>query len=179
MQVAAELSKSQIFIDDTPSLSIMEFRAKARRLKREHDVQLIAVDYLQLMKSTSRKSQDNRQVEIAEISGGIKAVAKELDIPVIVLAQLNRNPEARGKGRPKMGDLRESGAIEQDADVVGLLYREEYYVDDEEEKKELAGKATLSIAKQRNGPTGEVKLTFRNQFMRFEDRADEDEPVGF
>ena len=175
MNVASELSNSQIFIDDTPGLSIMELRAKARRLKKAHDIQLIAIDYLQLLKSHSKKAQDSRQVEVAEISGGIKAIAKELDIPVIVLAQLNRNPESRGGGKPKMGDLRESGAIEQDADVVGLLFREEYYADSEEEREEAAGKAILSIQKQRNGPTGDVKLVFRKEFMRFEDRAPEDD----
>ena len=153
----------------------MELRAKARRLKKAHDIQLIAIDYLQLLKSHSKKAQDSRQVEVAEISGGIKAIAKELDIPVIVLAQLNRNPESRGGGKPKMGDLRESGAIEQDADVVGLLFREEYYADSEEEREEAAGKAILSIQKQRNGPTGDVKLVFRKEFMRFEDRAPEDD----
>lgn len=175
MNVASELSNSQIYIDDTPGLSIMELRAKARRLKKAHDIQLIAIDYLQLLKSHSKKAQDSRQVEVAEISGGIKAIAKELDIPVIVLAQLNRNPESRGGGKPKMGDLRESGAIEQDADVVGLLFREEYYADSEEEREEAAGKAILSIQKQRNGPTGDVKLVFRKEFMRFEDRAPEDD----
>lgn len=175
MNVASELSNSPIFIDDTPGLSIMELRAKARRLKKAHDIQLIAIDYLQLLKSHSKKAQDSRQIEVAEISGGIKAIAKELNIPVIVLAQLNRNPESRGGGKPKMGDLRESGAIEQDADVVGLLYREEYYADNEEEREEAAGKAVLSIQKQRNGPTGDVKLVFRKEFMRFEDRAEEDD----
>lgn len=175
MKVADELSKSEIYIDDTPGLSIMELRAKARRLKKAYDIQLIAIDYLQLLKSHSKKAQDSRQIEVAEISGGIKAIAKELDIPVIVLAQLNRNPESRGGGKPKMGDLRESGAIEQDADVVGLLFREEYYADSEEEREEAAGKAILSIQKQRNGPTGDVKLVFRKEYMRFEDRAPEDD----
>ncbi|MCB1233545.1 MAG: replicative DNA helicase [Verrucomicrobiae bacterium] len=175
LQVANDLANSEIYIDDTPGLSIMELRAKARRLKKAYDIQLIAIDYLQLLKSTSKKSQDSRQVEVAEISGGIKAIAKELNIPVIVLAQLNRNPESRGGGKPKMGDLRESGAIEQDADVVGLLYREEYYADSEEEKEAAAGKAVLSIQKQRNGPTGDVKLVFRKEFMRFEDRAPGDD----
>ncbi len=173
MQAANSLAQSRIYIDDTPGLSIMELRAKARRLKKAYDIQLIAIDYLQLLKSTSKKADDSRQVEVAEISGGIKAIAKELDIPVIVLAQLNRNPESRGGGKPKMGDLRESGAIEQDADVVALLWREEYYAENEEEKEECAGKATLSIQKQRNGPTGEVKLTFRKEYMRF-DRAREE-----
>ncbi len=175
MQVANDLAQSDIFIDDTPGLSIMELRAKARRLKKAYDIQLIAIDYLQLLKSTSKKAQDSRQIEVAEISGGIKAIAKELDIPIIVLAQLNRNPESRGGGKPKMGDLRESGAIEQDADVVGLLFREEYYADNDEEREAAAGKAILSIQKQRNGPTGDVKLVFRKEYMRFEDRAPEDD----
>ncbi len=175
MQVANDLAQSDIYIDDTPGLSIMELRAKARRLKKAYDIQLIAIDYLQLLKSHSKKAQDSRQIEVAEISGGIKAIAKELDIPIIVLAQLNRNPESRGGGKPKMGDLRESGAIEQDADVVGLLYREEYYADSEEEREAAAGKAILSIQKQRNGPTGDVKLVFRKEYMRFEDRAPEDD----
>ena len=176
VQVANELAQSEIYIDDTPSLSIMELRAKARRLKKAYDIQLIAIDYLQLLKSHSKKANENRQVEIAEISGGIKAIAKELNIPVIVLAQLNRNPDSRG-GKPRLSDLRESGAIEQDADVVGLLYREDYYAQSDEEREEAAGKATLTIAKQRNGPTGDVKLVFRKEYMRFEDRAPgDDEP---
>src|SRR5204863_1585301 len=118
----------------------------------------------------------NRQIEISEISSGLKALAKELDIPVVVLAQLNRNPENRtgdAKGRPRLSDLRESGSIEQDADLVGLLVREEYYADTDEERKDLEGKATLIIAKQRNGPIGQVKLTFLKDFTRFEDRAEE------
>ncbi|MCB1077902.1 MAG: replicative DNA helicase [Verrucomicrobiae bacterium] len=175
MSVANDLAQSEIYIDDTPGISIMELRAKARRLKKAYDIQMIAIDYLQLLKSQSKKAQDSRQIEVAEISGGIKAIAKELNIPIIVLAQLNRNPESRGGGKPKMGDLRESGAIEQDADVVGLLFREEYYADSEEEREAAAGKAILSIQKQRNGPTGDVKLVFRKEFMRFEDRADEDD----
>src|SRR5581483_10163891 len=127
-----------------------------------------------LLRSTSRRAQDNRQLEIAEISAGIKALAKELNIPIVVLAQLNRNPENRtgdSKGRPRLSDLRESGSIEQDADIVGLLVREEYYADTDEDKKEAEGKATLIIAKQRNGPVGDVPLTFLKEFTRFEDRA--------
>jgi replicative DNA helicase len=171
---ASKLSESKMFIDDTPGLSILELRAKARRLKTQHDIQLIVIDYLQLLRSTSRRAQDNRQLEIAEISAGVKALAKELGIPIVVLAQLNRNPENRSgdsKGRPRLSDLRESGSIEQDADIVALLVREEYYADSEEEKQEAEGKATLIIAKQRNGPTGEVPLTFLKEFTRFEDRA--------
>ena len=171
---ASKFAESKMIIDDTAGLSILEFRARARRFKSQHDIKLIVVDYLQLLRSTSRRAQDNRQLEIAEISAGIKALAKELNIPIIVLAQLNRNPESRtgeSKGRPRLSDLRESGSIEQDADVVGLLVREEYYADSEEEKQESEGKATLIIAKQRNGPTGDVPLTFLKEFTRFEDRA--------
>jgi replicative DNA helicase len=171
----AKITQSKLFIDDTAGLSILELRAKARRLKSQHDIQAIFIDYLQLLKSTTRRAQDNRQIEIAEISSGLKALAKELNIPVIVLAQLNRNPESRtgeSKGRPRLSDLRESGSIEQDADCVGLLVREEYYADSDEAKQESVGKATLIIAKQRNGPVGDVPLTFRKEFTRFEDRAE-------
>ncbi len=173
-QAASKLAESKIFIDDTAGLSILELRAKARRLKSQHSIEAIFIDYLQLLRSTSRRAQDNRQIEIAEISSGIKALAKELDIPIIVLAQLNRNPEQRSgesKGRPRLSDLRESGSIEQDADVVGLLIREEYYAENDEDRKEAEGKATLIIAKQRNGPVGDVPLTFLKQFTRFENRA--------
>ena len=169
---ASKLAESQIYIDDTSGLSILELRAKARRLKQKHNIELIVIDYLQLLRSTSRRAQDNRQLEIAEISGGLKALAKELNIPIIVLAQLNRNPEARKSGRPMLSDLRESGSIEQDADLVGLLVRSEYYAEDEESKEETRGEAELIIAKQRNGPVGDVKLTFLKEFTRFEDRAD-------
>ncbi len=173
---ASKLAEAKIFIDDSASLSILELRAKARRLKAQQDVQLIIVDYLQLLRSTSRRAQDNRQLEISEISAGLKGLAKELKIPIIVVAQLNRNPEIRtgsGKGVPRLADLRESGSIEQDADLVGLLVREEYYADSDEERTELEGKAELIIAKQRNGPIGQVKLTFLKDFTRFEDRAED------
>ena len=161
-----------------PGLSILEVRSKARRLKKQHDIQLIAIDYLQLLKSNSRRAQDNRQLEIAEISSGLKNIAKELNIPVIVLAQLNRGPESRG-GKPRLSDLRESGAIEQDADLVGLLLREKYYAEDAEDAEEKAGKAVLDVAKNRNGPTGEVPLVFLEQNMRFVDRAFEEGEDGF
>lgn len=173
---ATLLTKARMFVDDTPGISILELRAKARRLQNREGVSLVVIDYLQLLRSTSRRAQDNRQIEIAEISSGIKAMAKELRIPVIVLAQLNRNPEQRSgdvKGRPRLSDLRESGSIEQDADVVGLLVREKYYAEDEDERKEAEGKATLIIAKQRNGPTGDVPLTFIEDYARFEERAEE------
>ena len=171
---ASKIAESKILIDDAAGMSILELRAKARRMKAQHDIKLIVIDYLQLLKSTSRRAQDNRQLEIAEISSGVKALAKELEIPIIVLAQLNRNPENRtgdSKGRPRLSDLRESGSIEQDADLVGLLMRDEYYADTDEEKEEKKGKATLIIAKQRNGPVGDVSLTFLKEFTRFEDRA--------
>lgn len=176
---AAKISESKILIDDTAGLPILELRAKARRMKAQHDIKLIVIDYLQLLKSTSKRAQDNRQLEIAEISSGVKALAKELEIPIIVLAQLNRNPESRtgeSKGRPRLSDLRESGSIEQDADLVGLLVREEYYAETDEEKEEKQGKATLIIAKQRNGPVGDVPLTFLKEFTRFEDRAKDAPP---
>src|SRR5437867_119678 len=143
---ASKLAEAKIFIDDSAGLTILELRAKARRLKAQQNVQLIIVDYLQLLRSTSRRAQDNRQLEISEISAGLKGLAKELKIPIIVVAQLNRNPEIRtgsGKGVPRLADLRESGSIEQDADLVGLLVREEYYADSDEERTELEGKAEL------------------------------------
>ncbi len=173
---AAKLAEAQIFIDDSAGLDILQLRAKARRLKSQEKIRLIVVDYLQLVRSLSRRAQDNRQLEISEISAGLKGLAKELNIPIIVVAQLNRNPETRtgsGKGVPRLADLRESGSIEQDADVVGLLVREEYYADTPEEKEDLKGKAELIIAKQRNGPIGEIKLTFLHEFTRFEDRAED------
>jgi len=175
IQAADELQRAKMFIDETAGISILELRAKARRLKQKEDIQLIVVDYLQLMKSNSKRGQDNRQLEIAEISAGLKALAKELSIPILVLAQLNRNPEGRDKGRPRVSDLREAGSIEQDADVVALLMRPERYADEEEDREEVEGEATLIIAKQRNGPTGDVPLTFIGNQMRFADRAFEHE----
>src|SRR5215468_4719696 len=168
---ASKLAEARIFIDDSASLSILELRAKARRLKAQQDVSLLIVDYLQLLRSTSRRAQDNRQLEISEISAGLKGLAKELKIPIIVVAQLNRNPEIRTGGKPRLSDLRESGSIEQDADLVGLLVRPEIYEEDEEARAEKAGEAEFIIAKQRNGPVGEIPLTFLKEFTRFEDRA--------
>ncbi len=173
MQNAGQLAEAPIWIDDTPGLTINELQAKARRLKQQHGIRMIMIDYLQLLKAPDVARKDGREKEIAEISGGIKGIAKELDIPIIVLAQLNRNPDSRG-GKPRMSDLRESGSIEQDADLIGLLMRAEVYAD-EEEKESLQGEAELIIAKQRNGPTGEVPLTFNAEFMRFENRAKTDE----
>src|SRR5216110_40666 len=168
---ASKLAEAKIFIDDTAGLTILELRAKARRLKAQQNVQLIIVDYLQLLRSTSRRAQDNRQLEISEISAGLKGLAKELKIPIIVVAQLNRQPEQRSGGKPRLSDLRESGSIEQDADLVALLVRPEFYEEDEETRVEKAGEAELIIAKQRNGPVGEIQLTFLKEYTRFEDRA--------
>jgi replicative DNA helicase len=138
-------------------------------MKDAEGVELIVIDYLQLLRSSSRRGQENRQIEISEISYGIKALARELNIPIIVLAQLNRQPETREGGKPRLSDLRESGAIEQDADVVALLVRPEVYEKgDRESGENLRGRAELIIAKQRNGPIGEVELTFLKQFTRFE-----------
>lgn len=175
---AAALSESKIFIDDTAGLTILELRAKARRMRDRHRVELLAIDYLQLCRSTSRRGQENRQIEIAEISSGIKGLAKELEIPIIVLAQLNRQPEQRGGGKPRMSDLRESGSLEQDADLVALLVRPEVYEEDEDAKSELSGKAELIIAKQRNGPIGEIPLTFIKEYTRFENAAFDRPPEG-
>lgn len=157
------LSEAPIFIDDTPSLTVLELRAKARRLKAQQDIQLIVVDYLQLMESPRA---DSREQQISIISRGLKSLARELLIPVIVLSQLNRAVESREGHRPRMSDLRESGSIEQDADVVILLHREDYYDPDKKE-----GTAELIIAKQRNGPVGVVKLAFIPHFTRFESLA--------
>jgi replicative DNA helicase len=175
---AAKLAETKIFIDDSSSPSILEVRAKARRLKAQQHVELIVIDYLQLITSPTRRAQENRQQEISEISAGLKGLAKELNIPVIVVAQLNRQPEQRSGGRPRLSDLRESGAIEQDADVVGLLLRPSFYEEKEDEDKadsnivEDAGEeAVLIIAKQRNGPIGDVPLTFFKHITRFENQA--------
>ncbi|MCX8042938.1 MAG: replicative DNA helicase, partial [Desulfobacterota bacterium] len=161
---AGKLAETNIFIDDTPGLSVLEMRAKARRLKAEHGIGLIIVDYLQLM-SGSRTRTESREQEISEISRSLKALAKELNVPVIALSQLNRRVEDRVDKRPHMADLRESGAIEQDADVILFIYREEVYHPDSEEAK---GKAEVIIGKQRNGPIGDIKLTFRSEYTRFE-----------
>lgn len=168
-----DLQKAQIFIDDTPGLDVMELRAKARRLKKQFGIKMIAIDYLQLLTSGSRRAKDNRQIEIAEISAGIKGLAKELDVPIIVLAQLNRAVESRKGQRPVLSDLRESGSIEQDADMVGLLTRTDYAgakmeADDEKEQDpESKGDALLILAKNRNGPTDDVPLKFIDHSMRF------------
>ncbi|TMA69836.1 MAG: replicative DNA helicase, partial [Deltaproteobacteria bacterium] len=163
---AGRLADAPIFIDDTPALSILELRAKARRLKRDPATKLglVIVDYLQLMRSTEGK--DSREQEISEISRSLKALAKELNVPVIALSQLNRQVESRNPPKPRLADLRESGAIEQDADVIAFIYREEVYVEDTDKK----GLAEIIVAKQRNGPVDSVELTFLAEFTRFENR---------
>jgi replicative DNA helicase len=181
---AGRLASSPLFIDDTAGLSILQLRARARRLAQQHGIKLFVIDYLQLLHSTARRSQENRQQEIADISSGIKALAKELEVPVVVLSQLNREPEKRERGaEPKLSDLRESGAIEQDADVVGLLYKPGKSGDDENSgfEEQDAVPINLLIAKQRNGPTGDVSLTFLKSYTRFENAArvsDEDMPAS-
>jgi replicative DNA helicase len=162
---AGKLSDAPIFIDDTAGLSVLELRAKARRLKSQQNIQLIIVDYLQLMQGLP--GAENRQQEISEISRSLKALARELSVPLIAVSQLSRAVETRQDRRPQLSDLRESGAIEQDADVVGLILREEYYNPTEENK----GIAEIIIAKQRNGPVGSLKLAFIKDFARFENLA--------
>jgi replicative DNA helicase len=165
VSAAGKLSEAPIYIDDTPGISILELRAKARRLKAQFDIKLIVLDYLQLMQGPARS--DSRQQEISEISRSLKALARELNVPLIAISQLSRAVEQRADHRPQLSDLRESGAIEQDADLVVLLLREEYYNQTEENK----GVAEAIIAKQRNGPTGTVELSFLGEYMRFENRA--------
>lgn len=167
-QAITLLSESRLYIDDTPALSPVELRSRARRLHREHGgLGLIVIDYLQLMQVPGSK--ENRATEISEISRGLKALAKELDVPVIALSQLNRSLEQRTDKRPMMADLRESGAIEQDADVIMFIYRDEYYNKESADK----GTAEVIIGKQRNGPTGTIRLAFRGEFTRFENWAPE------
>ncbi len=161
------LSQADIFIDDTPGITVMEMRAKARRLKVEHNLQLIVIDYLQLMQGSGKKNSENRQQELSDISRSLKALARELNVPVIALSQLSRSVESRQVKRPMLSDLRESGALEQDADLVAFLYREDYY-DKETENKNIT---ELIIAKHRNGPVDTVKLFFHKQFTRFANLA--------
>jgi len=169
-RAAGRLAEAPIFIDDTPGLGILELRAKCRRLKAEHGIGLVVVDYLQLMHGTAQNKSGNREQEIAQISRSLKSLAKELDVPVLALSQLSRAVETRGGDkRPQLSDLRESGSLEQDADVVGFIYRAERYgitVDDFGNSTE--GMADIIIAKQRNGPIGNVRLAFVNQYARFE-----------
>jgi replicative DNA helicase len=162
---AGKLSEAPIFIDDSPAISVMELRAKARRLKSHHDIQLIILDYMQLMRGSA--GIENRQQEISEISRSLKALARELRVPVVAISQLSRAVESRQDHRPQLSDLRESGAIEQDADVVVLILREEYY----NPTPENQGVTEVNIAKQRNGPVGTLKLAFIKEYTRFENIA--------
>ncbi|MEM7504923.1 MAG: replicative DNA helicase [Pseudomonadota bacterium] len=167
------LNEASIFIDDTPALTPSEVRARCRRLTREHSLGLIVIDYMQLMQVPSNR--ENRATEISEISRSLKALAKELNVPVIALSQLNRSLEQRQDKRPVMSDLRESGAIEQDADVILFVYRDEVYNENSAEK----GVAEIIIGKQRNGPIGKVRLTFLGQYTRFENHAPDLPPGPF
>jgi replicative DNA helicase len=161
------LSGMRLFIDDTANIGVLEMRAKARRLQAEHGLSLLVVDYIQLM--TARGRFDNRTLELASISRSLKGLAKELNVPVVVLSQLSRAPEARSDHRPQLSDLRESGALEQDADVVALIYRDDVYNKDPNNPD--TGVAEIILAKQRNGPTGIVKLAFLREQTRFANLA--------
>jgi replicative DNA helicase len=160
-----EVSGSPLFIDDSPNLSMMEIRAKARRLKQRHDLRLIIVDYLQLMQSGKRV--ESRQLEVSEFSRQLKLLAKELDVPVVAVSQLNRGPEQRTDKKPMLSDLRESGSLEQDADMVILLHREDAY----DRESTRPGEADLIVAKHRNGPTATVTVAFQGHYSRFVDMA--------
>jgi len=168
-KAAAELVQAPLFIDDTPGTNLMDIHAKLRRLRSEHGLAMVVIDYLQLMSSRSRY--ENRNQEVSALSRGFKLLAKELNVPMVVLSQLSRAPETRpGDHRPQMSDLRESGSIEQDADLIGFIYREEVYKQDRED---LKGLAELLLAKQRNGPTGKINLVFLREFTKFENRTND------
>lgn len=184
VQASTEVANLPFFIDDTPALSISAVRTRARRLKRMHNLQLLVVDYLQLLRGSTAASQSNRVQEISEITQGLKAIAKELNIPVIALSQLSRAVEQREDKRPQLSDLRESGSIEQDSDVVMFVFREEYYISRmmpgedspkfaewQQQMERVYGTGEVIIAKQRHGPIGNVKLAFTSQFTRFGDLA--------
>ncbi len=168
-QALGTLSEAKIFIDDTPSIGVLEMRAKCRRLQAEHGLHMVIIDYVQLMQGRGRF--ENRSLELASISRSLKGLAKELSVPIVVLSQLSRASETRSDHRPQLSDLRESGALEQDADVVIFIYREDQYADKNAPPTEATGTAELIIAKQRNGPTGVVKLAFIREFTRFENLA--------
>jgi replicative DNA helicase len=166
IQTAADVSRAPLFIDDSPSRNMTEIAATARRLKRQEKVALVIIDYLQLIEPDNPR--DPRQEQVARISRRLKGLARELSIPVLCLAQLNRQVEATRDNRPQLSHLRESGAIEQDADVVAFVHREEFYQTNEEDRERVKGQADLMIRKQRNGPTGDIKLTWLHEFTRFE-----------
>ncbi len=160
-----DVASAPMYIDDSPNLTMMEIRAKSRRLKQRHELRVVIVDYLQLMSSHTKV--ENRQQEVSQISRSLKLLAKELEVPVIALSQLNRGPEQRNDKKPQLSDLRESGAIEQDADVVILLHREDIY----ERESPRAGEADLIVAKHRNGPTNTIVVAFQGHYSRFVDMA--------
>ena len=166
MQAANDLSSAPLFIDDTPALYAQDLRARTRRIKAEHNIGLVVVDYLQLMRTKRRT--DSRELEISDISRSLKALAKEVNIPVVALSQLNRKVEDRSDRRPMLSDLRESGAIEQDADVILFIYRGDMYKKTEE--RPLVGDAEIIIGKQRNGPVGMVELTYHSVYTSFEEK---------
>jgi replicative DNA helicase len=168
-QAIGTLSEAKIFIDDSPSIGVLEMRAKCRRLAAEHRLDLVIIDYIQLMQGRGRF--ENRTLELASISRSMKGLAKELNVPIVVLSQLSRAPESRADHRPQLSDLRESGALEQDADVVIFIYREDLYAEKNQAAAENEGVAELIIGKQRNGPTGVIKLAFIREFTRFENLA--------
>lgn len=172
VSAADELRRTSVFIDDSPSLTLMAMRSRARRIQAQHGLDLVLVDYLQLLNCPGS---ENRQQEISSISRSLKSLARELDVPVVALAQLSRQVENRDPPRPQLSDLRESGSIEQDADVVMMLYRPEYYsqqrgVEEGQEDESLRGLAEVIVAKHRNGPTGSAKLQFFQSYTRFENR---------
>ncbi|MCB1456714.1 MAG: replicative DNA helicase, partial [Nitratireductor sp.] len=184
---AQEMSRIPLFIDETGGISIAQLAARARRLKRQRGLDVLIIDYIQLMQGSKTASSGNRVQEVTEITTGLKALAKELGVPIIALSQLSRQVESRDDKRPQLSDLRESGSIEQDADVVLFVYREEYYLKNKEPKegteewfkwdqemREAIGKAEVIIAKQRHGPTGTAKLGFQAQFTRFSDLAEDE-----
>ena len=168
---AGRLSEAPIYIDDLPGATNLELRARARNMKAKYDIRLLIIDYLQLMQATVGRG-ESRQQEVSDISRSLKSLARELDIPVLVLSQLNRGPEDRPDRRPRLADLRESGAIEQDADLVILIMRPGAYPDMIEDDPRLENMVYVNVAKQRNGPTGEIKLTFLKRYTRFEDYTD-------
>lgn len=174
VEAASKIAQADIYIDDTPAISVLEMRAKARRLHKEAPLSMIVVDYLQLMRGSAR-SQERREQEISEISSSLKALAKELNIPVIALSQLNRAVETRQDKRPVMADLRESGAIEQDADIIGFVYRDEVYNPETPDK----GVAEFIIGKHRNGAVGTVRLSFQGEYTLFENLAEEDDSFDY
>jgi replicative DNA helicase len=169
VEAFARLHDAKVFIDDTPGVGILEMRAKSRRLKLEHGLDMLIVDYLQLMQGRGRF--ESRQQELSSISRSLKILAKELEIPILALSQLSRATETRSDHRPQLSDLRESGALEQDADIVLFIFREDMYQVEGERNPESEGMAEIIIGKQRNGPTGSVRLAFLKQYTRFENLA--------